>query len=117
MTFRTVERFSRNDWDCFAGAERFSDGTDPFITTYEPDDMSLGYENLIMIADKSGITVYVENIIESCCFGKNWREGTEPHEDAIKFALMGFMTTLRGMHYDVIAKYLEGKGFNKIWYE
>lgn len=28
MTFRTVERLSRNDWDCFAGAERFNNGTD-----------------------------------------------------------------------------------------
>jgi hypothetical protein len=42
------KRFDRSDWDAFAGAEPFKDGSNPWIA-YE--------SNYVVVADASGITV------------------------------------------------------------
>lgn len=47
-------RFERLDWECYAGAEKFSNGSEPFI--YERE-INNGACELVIIADKNGIQI------------------------------------------------------------
>lgn len=50
-------RFEKIDWDAFAGAECFSDGSQPFI--YVSHTLNEGLVELCVLADKTGIEIYL----------------------------------------------------------
>lgn len=51
-------RFEKLDWDAYAGAEKFSNGSEPFI--YE-QELNEGRTGVSIIADKNGIQISVFN--------------------------------------------------------
>lgn len=52
----TIRRFTNNDWCGWGGAERFENGSEPFI--YE-GNMNGGFVELSIIADKNGICIVI----------------------------------------------------------
>lgn len=49
-------RFDKSDWYGFAGAERFSNGSEPFIYSKLMND---GLVELTIIADRTGIEIFM----------------------------------------------------------
>lgn len=55
------KRFIKEDWYGYAGAEKFTDGTDPFI--YH-NDMNDGQVLVTIIADTNGIEIYFTSNVD-----------------------------------------------------
>lgn len=53
---KNIRRFTQSDWYGWAGAERFSNDSEPFI--YE-QTLNHGIVSLIIIADRCGIGIYM----------------------------------------------------------
>lgn len=53
-----IRRFTKEDWYGWAGAEKFENGSEPFI--YERD-MNDGFVEVTIIADKNGICVNISS--------------------------------------------------------
>ena len=51
-----IRRFKKEDWYAFAGAEKFSNGSEPFIYEVELNDGAVG---VTIIADANGIEIYM----------------------------------------------------------
>lgn len=49
---KEYRRFTKTDWDAFAGAEKFNEKSEPFIYEKEMND---GLVGLTLIADRTGI--------------------------------------------------------------
>lgn len=52
-----IRRFKEEDWFCWAGAEKFSNDSDPFVY-----DGKIGSVEFITIADRNGISVYISGV-------------------------------------------------------
>jgi hypothetical protein len=79
-----VRRFDKHDWDGFAGAEPFRDGTDPFICDGA---------KFVAIADVQGINVICGKSLEG--HGGGWLKGWEFSAPEIaKAALFGVCAML-----------------------
>ena len=54
---KKVRRFSQDDWDGFAGAERFKDGSNPFIVEND---------NFYAVGDVTGISLWFVDEDDDC---------------------------------------------------
>ena len=54
LPVKMTRRFDERDWDAFAGAEKFSDGSEPFIAEVEYRDVAA-----TIITDATATTVYL----------------------------------------------------------
>lgn len=54
MATQKIRRFTKTDWYGYAGAERFNDGSAPFIYETTLDD---GQAEVVIIADKKGVEI------------------------------------------------------------
>lgn len=74
MATQKIRRFTKTDWYGYAGAERFNDGSAPFIYETTLDD---GETEVIIVADKNGVMIeianedYVAADLSACVWQKN----------------------------------------------
>ena len=52
-----IRRFNKNDWDGFAGAEKFADGTAPFIYEQEMNEGLVA--ELTIVVDRNDIEITI----------------------------------------------------------
>lgn len=54
-----IRRFNENDWNGLGGAEKFSDGSDPFITEIRLIDSETGkeFEEVVLTGDGNGVGI------------------------------------------------------------
>lgn len=50
-----IRKFDKQDWECYAGAERFSENSEPLILDLELE----GNAEATVIADKNGLGFYI----------------------------------------------------------
>ena len=57
----SIRTFTKHDWDAFAGAECFENGSQPLIFEAELND---GQSCLTVIADRTGLEIYIQSVEE-----------------------------------------------------